>query len=60
MKISQVFKKVDGIKISNRNLGYSALTTATSQNLSKKERQQLAYDMGHILNHNLSYSKYTK
>lgn len=59
-KISKVFEKVYGTEISNRYLRYSASTTANNQNLSKKERQQLAYDMGHSLNQNLSYSKHKK
>jgi hypothetical protein len=59
-KISKVFEKVYGTEISNRYLRYSASTTASNQNLSKKERQQLAHDMGHSLNQNLSYSKHKK
>ena len=59
-KISKVFAKIHGVEISNRYLRYSASTTATNQNLSKKERQQLANDMGHSLNQNLSYSKHKK
>ena len=59
-KISKVFAKIHGTEISNRYLRYSASTTANNQNLSKKERQQLAYDMGHSLNQNLSYSKHKK
>ena len=59
-KISQVFEKVHGVAISNRYLRYSASTTANNQNLSKKDREQLAYDMGHSLNQNLSYSKHKK
>jgi hypothetical protein len=41
-KISKVFAKIHGVEISNRYLRYSAATTATNQNLSKKERQELA------------------
>lgn len=59
-KISKVFAKIHGVEISNRFLRYSASTTATNQNLSKKERQELATQMGHSLNQNLSYSKHKK
>lgn len=59
-KISKVFEKVYGTEISNRYLRNSASTTASNQNLSKKERQQLAHDMGHSLDQHLSYSKHTK
>ena len=59
-KISKVFAKIHGVEISNRFLRYSASTTATNQNLSKKERQELASAMGHSLNQNLSYSKHKK
>jgi len=58
--ISKVFAKVYGVEISNRFLRYSAATTASNQNLSKKDRQQLANDMGHSLSQNLSYSKHKK
>jgi hypothetical protein len=58
--ISKVFAKIYGVEISNRFLRYSAATTATNQNLSKKDRQQLASDMGHSLTQNLSYSKHKK
>ena len=56
--ISRVFSKIYGVDISNRFLRYSASTTATNQNLSKNERQQLASDMGHCLSQNMSYSKH--
>jgi len=59
-KISKVFAKIHGVEISNRFLRYSASTTATNQNLSKKERQELASAMGHSLNQHLSYSKHAK
>ena len=59
-KISTVFAKIHGVEISNRFLRYSASTTATNQNLSKKDRQELATQMGHSLNQNLSYSKHKK
>jgi hypothetical protein len=58
--ISNVFKKVHGVAISNRFLRYSAASNATNQKLSKKDRQQLAFDMGHSLIQNLSYSKHVK
>ena len=58
--ISKVFAKIYGVEISNRFLRYSAATTASNQNLSKKDRQQLANDMGHSLSQSLSYSKHKK
>ena len=58
--ISRVFAKIYGVEISNRFLRYSASTTASNQNLSKKDRQQLANDMGHSLSQNLAYSKHKK
>ena len=58
--ISRVFAKIYGVEISNRFLRYSASTTASNQNLSKKDRQQLASDMGHSLSQNLAYSKHKK
>ena len=59
-KISKVFAKIYGVEISNRFLRYSAANTASNQNLSKKDRQELATQMGHSLNQNLSYSKHKK
>ena len=58
--ISKAFAKIYGLEISNRFLRYSASTTASNQNLSKKDRQQLANDMGHSLSQNLAYSKHKK
>ena len=37
--ISKKFSRIYGVEISNRFLRYSATTTATNQNLSKRERQ---------------------
>jgi hypothetical protein len=55
-KISNVFNKIHGLKISNRFLRYSKATDTA--HLSKKEHKQLASDMGHSLNQNLSYRKH--
>ena len=55
-KISNVFKKIYGVEISNRFLRYSKATDTA--NLSKKEHKQLALDMGHTLNQSLSYRKH--
>lgn len=55
-KISSVFKKVHGLEISNRFLRYSKVTDTA--NLSKKEHQQLARDMGHSIIQSLSYRKH--
>jgi hypothetical protein len=55
-KISNVFRKIYGVEISNRFLRYSKATdTAT---LSKKEHKQLATDMGHSISQSLSYRKH--
>jgi hypothetical protein len=55
-KISNVFNKIHGLKISNRFLRYSKATDTA--HLSKKEHKQLASDMGHSLNQSLSYRKH--
>jgi hypothetical protein len=55
-KISNVFNKIHGLKISNRFLRYSKATDTA--HLSKKEHKQLASDMGHSINQSLSYRKH--
>lgn len=55
-KISDVFNKVHGLKISNRFIRYSKATDTA--HLSKKEHKQLANDMGHSILQSLSYRKH--
>ena len=57
-KISNVFKKIYGVNISNKYLRYSASTTAERSNMSNKQRTKLAHDMGHSLTQHLLYSKH--